>query len=517
MVKAEINRSSNKQLAINILSTVISYGLTFGISFFLTPYIVKKLGTSAYGFLGLSSTIIGYTSLLTVALNSMAGRFVSLKYHEGDFDQSNRYLASTFFANNSMALFIVLVLGIITFFFEALIQIPTDLVYDVKFLFTLMFVNSAISLATNVFGISTFIKNRLELSNIRGMISNIIRAVLILILYGFFPAHLWYMGAIALICSAYQIYTNYYFFRNLTPELKISSPNFSTRHVMEMMKAGAWNVISSLSNLLNQGFELLLANIFISAYFMGILSISKTIPLMVLGIFNTLAANFSPDYVKLYAAGDMEDLKRSFLKAVKILGLFAAIPSTIVLSFGDIFYAAWLPDENYMILYYLTCIASFVNAFVLPSEGLWFIFTLTNTVKKSSLNLLWNATVTFILVLVAMFVCETPIQKIYAIVIIRSSIGLFRVITFLPIYGAKVLNLPRYTFIPPILRNVCVVIIATAISLVIKYFLLHNYNWSTFFIGAFISSLLAFIFCYFLNLNKSERHIVRTKFLLIKH
>ena len=80
--KSSAWRSGNRQIAVNMVATILSYGISLGISFFLTPYIVSRLGAAAYGFLGLSNNIIGYTSLITVALNSMAGRFVSIHYHK---------------------------------------------------------------------------------------------------------------------------------------------------------------------------------------------------------------------------------------------------------------------------------------------------------------------------------------------------------------------------------------------------------------------------------------------------
>lgn len=178
-------RTGRKQTILNMVSTFISQLLSLGISFFLTPYIVSKLGAAAYGFFGLSNNIIGYTALLTVALNSMSGRFIAVEYHKGEYVEANRYLSSTVLANCCMAIFIVLVLGIITLFLEQILNIPQDIVLDVKFLFTLLFVNSAFGLCTGVFGMPMFIKNRYDISNTMGVCMNIFRVTLIIIAYGF--------------------------------------------------------------------------------------------------------------------------------------------------------------------------------------------------------------------------------------------------------------------------------------------------------------------------------------------
>lgn len=66
-------RSTHRQMAVNMLSGICVFALNLCVSFFLTPFIVGKLGTAAYGFIGLSNNIIGYSGLLTIAVNSMAG------------------------------------------------------------------------------------------------------------------------------------------------------------------------------------------------------------------------------------------------------------------------------------------------------------------------------------------------------------------------------------------------------------------------------------------------------------
>ena len=76
--------SQNKQLAINLFANVVGFVVNLGIQFFLTPFIVKSLGAAAYGFVGLSNNIIMYTQLIATALNSMAGRYITIKYTKGD-------------------------------------------------------------------------------------------------------------------------------------------------------------------------------------------------------------------------------------------------------------------------------------------------------------------------------------------------------------------------------------------------------------------------------------------------
>ena len=71
-----------KKLAINMFGQVLNLGINFCISFFLTPYIISQVGAEAYGFVGLANEFIGYAQIITVAINSMASRFIILKFQK---------------------------------------------------------------------------------------------------------------------------------------------------------------------------------------------------------------------------------------------------------------------------------------------------------------------------------------------------------------------------------------------------------------------------------------------------
>ena len=79
----------NNQLLVNMFANILSFIVSMGINFLLTPYIVKEIGSDAYGFVGLANNFISFIQLVTVALNSMASRFIAISVHEGNKEKSN--------------------------------------------------------------------------------------------------------------------------------------------------------------------------------------------------------------------------------------------------------------------------------------------------------------------------------------------------------------------------------------------------------------------------------------------
>ena len=88
------NNSTSKQIAINMFFRVVSFVISLGISFFVTPYITSHFGSEAYGFVKLADDFTRYATLFSVALNSMASRFLILQRERGDLAGAQKYFSS---------------------------------------------------------------------------------------------------------------------------------------------------------------------------------------------------------------------------------------------------------------------------------------------------------------------------------------------------------------------------------------------------------------------------------------
>lgn len=494
-------------MAINMASSICVFALNLCVTFFLTPFIVGKLGTAAYGYIGLSNNILGYTSVLTVAINSMAGRYVTLKMHERQYTEANKYMSSVFYSNFAISCVIIIGVIIATVFLPDLIRIPIPLVSDVKTLFLLLGISSCIGLMTGIISVGAFIRNRIDITNVRNLIGSFMRVSLLLLLFGILVPRLWYVGFTILVMNMYVLVSNYVFLRRLTPELTLSYRYFDWKHVKEVTLSGAWNILSKLSEILSRGFDLLLANLFISAKAMGLLSITQAIPLMIVSFFAMLSGNFAPEFTRLYAIKDFDKLKAELLKAVRMTGFLSCIPLSIFFAYGDVFYGLWLPKENAGILYLLSCLGTFGLIFGMPQEPLWSIFTITNKVKQSSLNLFYNSIAIFLTVLLSVILIKDDMVRLICLAGIRSLYGTIRVTTFLPVYGAKCLGFNKTTFYPLIIRNLFNVCLITGLSIIIKK-LFMSHTWISLIIGSVATTIIGILIASFTVLKQNDRKYI---------
>ena len=85
-----------KQFTVNLICQVLVFVFNLIINFLMTPYMLQKLGSEAYGFIGLVNNFISYLSVVTIALNSLAGRYITISFHRNESEKCEEYYSSVF-------------------------------------------------------------------------------------------------------------------------------------------------------------------------------------------------------------------------------------------------------------------------------------------------------------------------------------------------------------------------------------------------------------------------------------
>lgn len=498
-----------QSIALNLAASFITYIVTFGISFFLSPYIVRTVGVDAYGFVNLANNFISYASILTIALNALAGRFITISLRNNNFEEANKYFNSVFFGNLFLSSIMLAAAIVVWIFLEKLINIPDNIFWDVKILFAALFINCILNTCTSVFAIATFAKNKLYLGSIRNIESSIIRAAVLVGLFTLCPAKVFYLGITTLIISLYGIAFNLYYSHKLTPELKINRRYFDLAKIKELVSSGVWNLITRLGQLLTDGLDLLITNLFIDATAMGVLSLAKTIPSIITGIVGSMVGSFSPNFTFLYAENKIEELKRSLKQSMKIMGVICNLPIIVLIVCGDKFFACWQPTQDakqLQILSLLTCAGLIVNGGI---NSIYNIFTVVNKLRYNSIVLLISSMIsigiTFILV-------KTTGLGIYAVAGVSTVIMITKNVILIVPYAAKCLGMKWYTFYPDVIRPIVFVLISSAAN----YFVVKQISgegWLNLIICAIITVAISIVFGLFIILNKSDRAFLYIKFI----
>ena len=493
----------SKQLAVNIASQTASFVFSMAVSFFVAPFIIGRIGKDVYGFVGLSNNIVSYAAVITAAINGIANRYITISYAKGDIESANRYFTSATVANIIAAVILLIPGALFVSNMEKIINVPPKHSADIKVLSAFVFAMFGINIIFGRMEVSTFASNRLDLKAKRTLESNVLKLLLTLGLYIFFKPYVAYVGISAFICAAYIIITNAIYMKKLTPEIKFKKELFSLETIKEMLGLGVWNSINQLSQILFTGLDLLIANIFISASGMSILSIAKTLPVNIVSFIAMVAGVFYPQMTITYAKKSIRELLSETDFANRLCGLICSVPVMGMVVFGRFFFRLWLPsltDSEITMIQVLAVITMLPQIFNIYIYAIYQINTITCKLK---VPVLVNVLVGILNVIIVFLLLKHTSLGLYAIAGVSSVLLFVRELIFAPMYAAYVLKTEKTVFYPVLFKgivlNVILGVVFYAISRIVSI-----HSWISLIDAAIFSAVIGYALGFVWLFNKDE-------------
>lgn len=475
-------------MTINLVANIVSFAINVLINFFLSPYIVRTLGREAYGFIPLMNNLLSTSQIVTIAINSMGARFITIKYHQKDYEGANKYFTSLFYANGFIGAIILLIAAVFLAFIEKTLDVPKNLVFDVVTSFSILSLAFVLGLVFNVFSTATYVKNRLDMSAKRDIIYQLLRGLIILGLFMLFKPTIIYVAVATMVVTLYTIITNIRYTKILLPQFKLRKKDLSFSALKELISSGVWNSIGRMSYTLMNDLDLLISNLFISASAMGILSISKTIPASINSLVSAVVAVFLPTITIQYAKKDIDTLIKEMMKAISIIGIVISPILAFLIGYGEDFYALWQPTENASQLQLLSVFAIMPLYFTLGMKSVGNVFSVTNKLK-------WHTIVTFLCglvnIIIVLILLNTTNLGIIAIAMVSSLCQMVKDLTFIPIYASKCLKVKCWIFYKQIIIEFLLVLLSVLISITFNHYFSAD-SWSKLILYGIISTCIIF-------------------------
>ncbi len=505
------NNGSNKMLY-NIFAVLIAFLSGVIINFFLSPFIVEKVGLDAFGFVTLANNIIIYLEILTIAINSMGARFIAISFHQNDMRKANEFF-STLFGANAIVAFGVLFLGILyVYWMDYFVFVPVQIYYDVKLLFIFLLLNFCLTLVMSAYGSIYMITNTLYISSGLQLKGNIIKLAIIIFLYYFLPPYISYYALAILISTLFIKYNDFRYKSILTPSL-ICNVRFARWYCLcKLTGSGIWNMINRLGAVLSVNLDVLFVTAFLGTESTGVYGLVKIIPTFFYSITGTLVSVFFPNLIELYAKRNMQAMKLEILKAMKLFAAIFNIPIVIFLAIGDSFFELWVPTQNAYNLYILSSILLFSLTVVGPATLIYNVFTIVNKVRLSSLLILFTGICAVIAVYASLRYLNWGLM---GVAFFPTFFNLIRNVLFVIPYGGLCIGEKWQCFFPITIKSLILAIACVFIGVGIKKVVEIN-SWQTFLSVVVFLSIITFLFYYMFLFNKEDRRKINIKIVSIK-
>ncbi len=503
-----------KRIAINMVAQFITFAVSLGINFYLTPYITANVGKEVYGFVNLAFQTTGYVTIFTSALNAMVGRYITISLSRKDFDNANMYFSSVILANTFITLVLAVPSTIAVLYLDAWLRIPAQNVTDVKILWAFIFLDFFLALCTNCYGVATYARNRLDLSARRNLENTIIRVVMLVGLFYIFEPKVWYVGASKFVVGFWIIITNVYYTRTLTPELKFDKKKVRFSAVKELVKVGVWNSVQQLSAILINGCDMLITNIYIDAASMTLMGFAKTVPNYLMSIIGIVSGSFGPQMTIIYAEGDMKKFVKYVQSSIKVCGFICSVPILGFIAFGTRFFSLWLPVLSDGEIRMVQILSILILAQTVFDVYIYPLYTVNQVTAKLRLPVLVSVGIGVANIFGSILLCIHTDLGVYAIQIVSSVLLTARVFLFAPLYAAHILKQKWYTFYLPLIRGMISSMVIIALFAVVS---LHANidSWLKLAVYAGVCGAVGYVINYIIVLNKEEREmalkLVRSK------
>lgn len=495
--------TNNQRISLNIVANLFSFAVTVIISLFITPMIVNALGGEAYGFVGLAGNFVSYATLITVALNSMASRFVSIEIYKEDYNEANKYFTSVFFSNVFIVLVLLPVLAFLVWKLEYLIEIPVELMTDVKIAFAITFLQFIVNILLARYEIATFVTNRLYLNQKNTLIGSVLRLGLILVCFHCLSIRITYLVLATFLGSSFGHVMNVVYTRRYLPQLKIRRKNFDFAYIGRLLSSGVWSLVNKLSSILLDGLDLLLTNLFIGPLEMGALALARTVTSMFYNLRGTLDYPFAPPMTQCYAQGDIDGVIRNARMGNKVLGIIMIAPMAAFTVYGVSFFRLWVPNQDSGMIQILALLAMLNLLASACINTVFTVFSVTNHVRIPALMTLLNGVLS---VSINAILLNYSDLGVYAIAGTGSILGMLRNYLFTPLYGAHCLKVKKSTFYHEILTGNFCLALNLGVGFLFHRFISAGTTWISLILSAGSMAVVCMGINCFVVLNREERN-----------
>ncbi len=436
----------------------------------------------------------------------MVGRFYTVSYRKGNTNEANEYISSALFTCITIAAILLPIVSLATAFLDKLILIEPALVTDVKIAFFISCISFFLTTVLAVFMTGAYCENRLEISNGINILANIIRIVILVVLFNSIFPRIWFLSCSAVVQNVIAVVFAYISFKYLIPNVKFSLKYFRLGKAKELLSAGMFNSIILMGTTLMSKISLLVANRLLPAVTVGIFSSIILIPTLIQQIASAISSAFSPTTLAIYSGGNMRELKDYSNKVVAICAYLLGWPISIASALAIPVFYLWIGKDysSYKDLFAVLMLYLVSN---LSISQLNVVIQAVNKLKApayfSIFSGILNCTVAILLV--------TKFHMgLWGIVLANVFAFALRNIIFTPIYVSIITQQPWHVYFKGMFKPQLISILVFYIGSVIESKYIINNYWKLGFACIVLSIIYWFVVA--VTLNKGERDWVLALF-----
>lgn len=328
----------------NVFSNWLGTAATMAVGFFLSPFLVHRLGNEAYGIWVLAISAIGYLAALDLGMRSSVLRFVSKGRTTGDHYGASAALSAALWVRLQISAVVVLLSAILAYVFPMLFKVPPDLAWNARVAVGIIGLNLALTMCLGVFGGVLSGLNRYDLQTAVTLAQMVVRVVGVVIVL-----HLKYgIVAIALCELAASLLGNVLLVvlaRHIYPELRVWFRRPERDVLRSLWSYSFYAFLTTIAIQLVYQTDNLVVGTFVSAAAVTSYAIGNSLCRYTDQFTSAMTMSFVPAASTYEAAGNTDRLQSLYRVGTQaMMALYLPIVATLLIR-GRTFIGLWMGPQ----------------------------------------------------------------------------------------------------------------------------------------------------------------------------
>ena len=337
---------SNRLVLINSVSTLGARLLTILVLFWVQKYLIDEIGDQGFSVLPVVLAIMMAAPLITTVLTGGLGRFIV----EADARKDDRRvteIVSTMFPILCAAAAAFLALGwTVSWFAGPLLNIGPEYVNEARLMLAILVFSATVRLVVAPFSLGLFVRQKFVLENLINVATELFRlGLLFALLFGVSIRMLWPVVATA-TAEITNLLLLQWLSRRMMPTLRFNPKCIHWGTARELTNFGGWMTLSGVASTIRRSADVPILNWFARPLEVNLFYFGQ-IPKNQMAIFSSqIKRTVLPIITSCFATGQMDKVRRAYLRASRYALWIATLPLVPGLLYGGNAFVFYLGEEK---------------------------------------------------------------------------------------------------------------------------------------------------------------------------
>ena len=329
------------RVAKNVFFNWLGLFSTVATSFFLTPFILHRIGDVAFGLWTLMVSVTGYYSLFDLGIRNAIIRYVSRFAAKHQFDEMSGVVSTSIVSYSVIGMLVLALTVLGAWKLDFLLRMPTAWSGSAKILLLTFGIGTAVCMPLSVFG--GILEGLQQFAWIGGVqaLASVVRALLIVWAlssgYGLLAIGFISVGVNILSYLPYLVVS----FR-ICPELRLRRAYVDPGKLRMLASFGIVTFWIGIANRLRFQTDSLVIGSFLSVELISIFAIGSKLVSYTTELVQAMAQVFTPMSSHFHAKGDMDSLRRILITGNRYASLIIFPLMAVLLLLGKSFIRIWV-------------------------------------------------------------------------------------------------------------------------------------------------------------------------------